>query len=120
MHPKFKSSLPTAGRKTARGAPPIGLHLAIALVLCCASPTSAAVVIRKGSNQVVMGRLVRQDDHAITLREVLPGGKSKETTFTRGQIDELILTISPDRLTALNPAQPGEYLEYAEELAEKQ
>lgn len=67
-----------------------------------------------------MGYLVRQDDHAVTLREVLPGGKSKETTFTRNQIDELIVTVSPERLTALNPAQPSVYLEYAEELAEKQ
>src|SRR6478609_9635446 len=120
MPPSFNLSNLPAKSKPAPGAQPIILPLAIAFALCCATHAAAAVVILKGSNQVVMGHLVRQDDHAVTLREVLPGGKSKETTFTRGQIDELILTVSPDRLTGLNPAQPDDYLEYAEELAEKQ
>ncbi len=85
-----------------------------------AGRASAAVVILKGSNQPVMGYLVKQDERTVTLREVLPGGKTRETTFNRARIDELIVTVSRERLASLDPSQPSGYLEYAEELAEKQ
>src|SRR4051794_9454767 len=78
-----------------------------------------AVVVLKGSNQPVVGYLVRQDDRSVTLREILPSGKSRESSFPRSNLDELIITVLPDRLTALNPARLTDYLEYAEELAEK-
>jgi hypothetical protein len=92
--------------------------VAVCVLLC--SHAKAAVVILKGSNQPVVGYLVKQDERTVTLREVLPGGKSREMTFNRGQIDELIVTVSRERLTSLDPSQSRGYLEYAEELAEKQ
>ena len=119
MLPNCKFSIPLAASKLALGTLRIGLYLAIVFAFCCASRVSAAVVILKGSNQVVMGYLVRQDDQTVTLREALPGNKQKETTFSRGQIDELILTVSSTRLTALDPAQPGFYIAYVEDLAVK-
>jgi hypothetical protein len=79
----------------------------------------AAVVLPKGAKQPVMGYLVRQDDRMIVIREELPGGKSRESSFARKDLDELIFTISPERLTALDPNKPQTYWEYAEELAEK-
>jgi len=85
-----------------------------------AQPVHAAVVIVKGSNQPILGYLVRQDERSVTLREVLPGGKSRESSFARGNIDELIITVSPERLSTLDPLRLTEYIEYAEELAEKQ
>src|SRR6188472_3650209 len=92
----------------------------IAACVLLSGHASAAVVIVKGSNQPVMGYLVRQDERSVVLREVLPGGKTRETSFARGSIDELIITVAPERLAALEPVRLNEYLEYAEELAEKQ
>ena len=88
-------------------------------VLCAPILACAAVVIVKGSNQPVMGYLVKQDERSVVLREVLPGGKTRESSFPRGSIDELIITVVPERLASLEPARLNEYLEYAEELAEK-
>jgi hypothetical protein len=91
------------------------------LVALLAAPCAdAAVVVVKGSTQPVVGYLVRQDERSVTLREVLPGGKSRESSFARSNIDELIITVSPERLGKLEPVSPADYLEYAEELAEKQ
>src|SRR3954465_9276597 len=88
-------------------------------MLCMPAAACAAVVIVKGSNQPVMGYLVRQDERSVVLREVLPGGKTRESSFARGNIDELIITVAPEKLAALEPARLNEYLEYAEEWAEK-
>jgi hypothetical protein len=89
-------------------------------VSCVPAISGAAVVIVKGSNQPVMGYLMRQDERSVVLREVLPGGKTRESSFARGNIDELIITVAPERLESLAPTRLNEYLEYAEELAEKQ
>jgi hypothetical protein len=67
-----------------------------------------------------MGYLVRQDERTVVVRQPLADGKSREIPFSRSNIDELIITVSPERLTALDPARPEMYREYAEELAEKQ
>jgi hypothetical protein len=79
----------------------------------------AIVVLPKGSSKPVMGYLVREDDKTIVVREILPDGKPREQMFQRDQIDELLVTVSPERLTELDPARPQLYREYAEELAEK-
>jgi hypothetical protein len=92
----------------------------IVAMYCVPAVSDAAVVVLKGSNQPVMGYLVRQDERSVVLREVLPGGKTRESSFGRGNIDELIITVAPERLALLHVGRLGEYLEYAEELAEKQ
>ena len=81
---------------------------------------AAVVVLPKGADKPVMGYLVRQDERSIVIRQVQPGGKSRELSFSKAEIDELIITVSPERLAALNPAYLELYWEYAEELAEKQ
>jgi hypothetical protein len=95
--------------------------LALALTAVFATPNvaSAIVVLPKGSTRPVMGYVVREDDRAIVVREILPDGKPREQTFQRDQIDELLVTVSPERLAELDPASPQLYREYAEELAEK-
>jgi hypothetical protein len=93
--------------------------LAAALVSALASPADAVVVLKKGTTEPLIGYLVRQDASAVVLREVLADGTSRELTILRTQIDELVLTVSPERLAALDAAQPQQYREYAEELAEK-
>ena len=66
-----------------------------------------------------MGYLVRQDENTVVVREMLEGGAAREHTIRRAEIDELLVTVSPERLAALDPKEPQLYREYAEELAEK-
>ena len=83
-------------------------------------PVHAVVVLPKGAKQPIMGYLVRQDERTIVIRHDLPDGKSRESSFAKKDLDELIITVSPERLTALDPKNLNDYREYAEELAEKQ
>jgi hypothetical protein len=66
-----------------------------------------------------MGYLLRSDERSVTVRENLPDGKYRDEVVTRDQIDELLITVSPERLAELDPEEPRLYREYAEELAEK-
>ena len=93
--------------------------IALAFSLCVQT-AEAVVVLPKGSDRPVMGYLVRQDERNVVVRQEQAGGKSRETVFARSEIEELIVTVSPDRLAELDPARPELYREYAEELAEKQ
>jgi hypothetical protein len=83
-------------------------------------PVQAVVVLPKGAKQPIMGYLVRQDERTIVIRQDLPGGKSRESSFPKKDLDELIITVSPERLAALDRNNLNDYREYAEELAEKQ
>jgi|SRR5262245_45848256 len=83
-------------------------------------PVHAVVVLSKGAKQPIMGYLVRQDERTIVIRQDLPDGKSRESSFATKDLDELIITVSPERLTALDPNKLQVFREYAEELAEKQ
>ena len=67
-----------------------------------------------------MGYMVREDARSIVVRQPLPGGKNRESSFLKKDLDELIITVSPQRLSELTPDKPALYSEYAEELAEKQ
>src|SRR3954471_3863730 len=101
---------------------PRKLNIALTCLAICLAPrlTSAVVVLPKGSNTPVIGFLVRRDERVVVVRQPLPDGKSQEHRFSPAQIDELIITVSAERLAALDPAKPEVYFEYAEELAEKQ
>src|SRR5262245_52510547 len=95
------------------------IAVSVAAALFC-RPIHAVVVLPKGSKQPIMGYLVRQDERAIVIRQDLPDGKSRESSFAKKDLDELIITVSPERLAALDPNKLQAYREYAEELAEKQ
>jgi hypothetical protein len=92
---------------------------AIACALALAAQCQAAMVLKRGSSQPILGHLVRQDEHSVVIREELAGGQSRETVIPRGEIDELIITVDLQRLAGLDPSQLAAYREYAEELAEK-
>jgi len=92
---------------------------ALVVVFLAAAPVHAIVVLKKGVEQPLLGHLVRQDERTVVIREELPAGGQRETHISRAEIEELIVTVDPDRLAALDPAQPRAYCEYAEELAEK-
>jgi hypothetical protein len=88
-------------------------------ILAIANPAHAVVILKKGAKEPLFGHLVRQTDAAVVIRETTESGAVRETTIPRSEIDELIVTVSPERLAALDPARPQQYREYAEELAEK-
>jgi hypothetical protein len=76
------------------------------------------VVLQKGAKAPVMGYLVSQDASKVVIR--LPvGDAQREAEIPRSEIDELIITVVPERLAELDPSEPPLYREYAEELAEK-
>jgi hypothetical protein len=90
------------------------------LALCLfARIASAVVVLPKGASAPVMGYLIRHDERIVVVRQPTADGKSRELRFAPREIDELIITVSPERLETLDPAKPAAYFEYAEELAEK-
>jgi hypothetical protein len=94
------------------------LVAALALWLCPAV-SQAIVVLKRGSAEPIMGHLVSEDDKGLVVREVLDGGRTRELRIERSDIEELLVTVDPERLAALDPREPRQYLEYAEELAEK-
>jgi hypothetical protein len=89
------------------------------LLVILSKPARAVVVLKKDAAEPLMGYLVRQDANTVVIREVLPDGTSREQAIRRADIDELLITVSAERLAALDPARPHLYREYAEELAEK-
>lgn len=94
--------------------------LALALgVVAAIRSSDGAVVLLKENDEPVVGYLVRQDAERVVIREPLPGGGTREREIPRAEIDELLITVDPARLTALSPDKPQGYLEYAEDLAEK-
>jgi hypothetical protein len=77
------------------------------------------VVLLKGNATPVMGFLVSQDEANVVVREPLADGGHRDRAFRRSEIEQLIITVSPERLTALDPDDPRGYHNYAEELTEK-
>jgi hypothetical protein len=95
------------------------IGLALCLLTFCASPAAAVIIYIKEQAQPVRGYFVREDDQAVTLLEVLPDGSTTERSIPRSQIDDMIRSVSEQRLSELDPSKPDAYREYAEELAEK-
>jgi len=91
----------------------------LALLVGAAASSSAALVLRKSNGQSVLGAIVSQNESGVIIREAQSDGSTRDITIPRADIDELIVTVSPERLSELDPASPQQYLEYAEELAEK-
>jgi hypothetical protein len=113
MRPNRKPHLVAAGRLWL-------MRLATLTTFLWPAVACAVVVLPKGTDKPIMGYLVRQDDRTVVVRQEQQGGKGRELSFNKAEIEELIITVSPERLAALDPAHPELYWEYAEELAEKQ
>jgi hypothetical protein len=93
--------------------------LSLVFALLVSRAAHGVLVLTKTSEQGLTGFLVSQSAQQIVLREVLPDGSRRETTIPRSEIEEIIQTVSPERLAELTPSQPQLYREYAEELAAK-
>ena len=77
------------------------------------------ILYLKDQDQPIRGYYVRENEHAVVLLELLPNGSTAERSVPRSQIDDMIRSVSEERLAALRPENPDGYREYAEELAEK-
>ncbi len=95
------------------------LLAAALLLLLLAHPAAAVVIYRKGSTEPLAGYLVRDDEREVVVRQVRPDGRSEDVVIAKDEIEDLLYTVDPARLTALDPARPQDYREYADELAEK-
>ncbi len=93
--------------------------LAFSLLLVVSNPVYGVVVYKHGSNKPTVGFLVRESATEIVLREESTGGMLREVAIPKAEAEEIIYSVSPERLAALRPEQPHDYREYAEELAEK-
>jgi len=82
-------------------------------------PAWAVIVFLKGQDEPLRGYLLSSDDHKVVINELLPDNAVKKRTILRAEIDDVLQTVSFERLESLKPAEPDRYREYAEELAEK-
>jgi hypothetical protein len=73
----------------------------------------------KGRTEPIAGYVERSDSQEVVVREVLPDGSRQEHRLTADEVEDIVETVSNDRLAGLRPERPGEYRDYAEELAEK-
>ena len=96
----------------------IGLSL-VSIALGSVSSLSGAVVTIKGKKDVLYAIIVSDRPDGLTVDVDDGRGGLTRQTIPKNQVEDVIPTISPDRLTALSPDRPTEYRVYAEELAEK-
>ena len=90
--------------------------VALALVAVSVGDSLAAVVLLKDRTDPVIGKLVRNDKDRIVIRLTDADGKTREETFRRDQVEQVVPAYSVERLAMLEPARPAGYRDYAEEL----
>ncbi|UUO08010.1 hypothetical protein M4951_06755 [Blastopirellula sp. J2-11] len=81
--------------------------------------TSAAVVLVRGESDPVAGYVESRSGGVLRLRIPQAGGKNRTRDIPLGDVEEVIETVSPNRLAELSPDKPEGYRNYAEELAQK-
>lgn len=92
----------------------------LVIVICLTTkPALAVIIFLQGEDEPVRGFLVRENEHALVIKEVKADGETSERTISRSDIEDTIQTVSRERLESLRPGNPDGYREYAEELAEK-
>jgi hypothetical protein len=93
--------------------------LVLGLSVVAAVPAWAVIVLLKGNQPPIKAALVSQDAEKVVVREIRVDGASVEREFLRSEIEDIIVTVSAERLTALDRGQPNAYRNFAEELVEK-
>ena len=93
--------------------------LVVALILFAARPASAVIIFLKGQDQPLLGYLVRETSDVVVFRQLLEDGQQRRRTLSKSDIEELINSVSDERLETLERSDPQAYREYAEELSEK-
>ncbi|MFI4876134.1 MAG: hypothetical protein ACIALR_12375 [Blastopirellula sp. JB062] len=88
-------------------------------ILSLPSLAKGAVVLVRGEPEPASGYVERRPGGVLLLRIPQGGGKSVTREIPLADVEEVIETVSPNRLAELDPAQPDDYRNYAEELAQK-
>jgi len=89
------------------------------LIGATTAPVEAVIIYLKGKEEPVKGHLVRQSPSAVIVSQLQPDGTFAEKNVPRSAIEEMIVTVSEERLGELSHERPKDYRDYAEELAEK-
>jgi hypothetical protein len=83
------------------------------------SMAGAVIVYPKGGGEPIKGYLVRQSPEAVVVAVPQPDGTTVERVVARELIDDVLVTVSQERLATLKSDNPQAYRDYAEELADK-
>jgi len=92
------------------------IAIVFASILAIASASQGAIVVLKDKAEPVFGTIVREERERIVVRTLDAECKPRDEILRRDQIDEIIPSVSSDRVAALDPARPSLYRDYAEEL----
>ena len=79
----------------------------------------AVIIFPRGGGPEIRAILVRESAEAVVIRIPRPDGTYDEQVMGRDQIEDMIRTVSAERLAELRKDNPPGYRDYAEELAEK-
>jgi hypothetical protein len=89
------------------------------MIALAAEPAGAVIIFLKGVDQPIRGYLLRESERSLLIDQVLPDGSTQKRRLAQSEIEDLLKTVSTERLAELDPEEPDRYREYAEELAEK-
>jgi hypothetical protein len=89
------------------------------LVCLSAGPVFAVIIFLKGQDQPLRGYLLRETEDVVVFRQLLDSGQQRRRTVSKSDIEDLIISVSTERLETLDRTNPQAYREYAEELSEK-
>ena len=64
---------------------------------------AAAILFLKGEEQPIGGFLVRENEKAVVIDELLADGSTERRTIARSEIEDLLKTVSPERLVMSGP-----------------
>lgn len=79
----------------------------------------AVLIYVRGSERPVGGFVMRNEPDVIVLRIRGAGGAWQEKSFRKQDLDDIVETVSKDRLGRLRAGSPEDYRDYAEELSAK-
>jgi hypothetical protein len=79
----------------------------------------AVIIFLKEGGQEIRARLVRESPELVVIAVPQPDGTCAEQVLRHEDIEDIIRTVSKDRLAALKKDNPQAYRDYAEELAGK-
>lgn len=96
-----------------------GKIIALALLLWALPiPVWAVVIIEKGKDEAIYGYLVDANEVRVIVAIPTPGGETRERILPRASIEHITFAVSEDRLAELQPSNPRDYRDYADDLFE--
>jgi hypothetical protein len=88
-------------------------------LLLAARDAAAVLVFVTGQSEPLRGLLLRENEHVVVVQVFGEGETTEEMSIPRARIEDIVRSVSVERLETLDPTDPNTYREYAEELADK-